>query len=252
MKKTPGREQELPEPTQYAAVLIGIYGIGTQGGVNFDPREQIVMNFELHRRSGPSCDSYGEPFTVQKTVSYTTSGKKAVLRIFASELLNPDEDIPSVGFDPEVLLGLTCMVTTVNEPNKSGKTFPEIMSVTRRRLGSDNYYPIESQADQHTYDLEPHQPIPNYVPFFVKWKIQHSAEWIAVHGAPKDDAGAKTYKQSTNPATPPVAASPAKPPAPPATPPPVNPAGSKNGGKPRQPLSSPTTRNGSNDDEIPF
>ena len=97
-------------------------------------------------------------------------------------------------------------IIDVTHTKEGDKTYADIGTLSR--LDPDEDYVPEPAMDQHVYELDPSKEIPGYVP---KWlankKIRHSKEWIAVHGAPTEDAKKSDPPKKTNPAQPAMAGS---------------------------------------------
>src|SRR5262245_43613652 len=94
IKKTPPRE--LPEEGTYFAIVIGIWGIGTQtcqkkNGGKFDS-DQLMIGIELHDGDGDVVKlSNSKPFTLSYKLSAVTEGKSQyALASFMRDLDGPD------------------------------------------------------------------------------------------------------------------------------------------------------------------
>lgn len=109
---TGGGDFEQAPEGKYLAVCNGIYMIGTQPGFNgADPKSQLLLNVELHKRSRPAMGAKGHILESSNIIT-NSFNEKSNLLIYAEAFLNTkfaEADLQRIkkegGFDPETLLG---------------------------------------------------------------------------------------------------------------------------------------------------
>jgi hypothetical protein len=190
--KRPEDEREPIPPGNYLGVITGVYDIGTQDG-RFGKMHQIITFTELHKKHGPAVDSKGRPFAVSTFYNlsfFSGNGKTSNLRADVETITGhvfTDEQAERDGFDIETLVGQAYRLTLVENVRPDGKTRPKVSSCMA--LDEDDPKP-ESQTDHVYFELDDQTirsgklyGIPKWIAKF----IERSAEWVAVHGAPKPD-----------------------------------------------------------------
>lgn len=152
--------RELIKPGSYRGHVCGVYHIGTQDSP-YGAKEQLILEFEVHKRKGPLKNQRGEVFTVVKFYDLYMS-PKAKLRKDSEALLNrelkTDETI-----DTESLLGCDCRLAIKNGKNNQGQARNEIDSISPP---DDEDDAIVSEANEVYYEPDPSKPISDDVP---KW-----------------------------------------------------------------------------------
>ena len=199
-------EREIVPAGKYKAVVVGVCDIGTQQFKNGSER-QIVVIWELHKRSKPALDSKGRIHTVSEFYSLKFGeyqGKKAKLRQMVEAMRGraftavEAED----GIDVEELVEEACGMQIQHVPSKKDKDKPwaEIGSIFV--LDEEDEKP-EIVSDTFYFEISspPQAAIPSEVPTWLHKIIEKSDEWVKVHGEPKDkkakDANPLNGKAST-------------------------------------------------------
>jgi len=132
-----GPPREIPPPGKYLGVCNGVYMLGTQPGYQGgEPKQQVLVSFELHKRKGPAKDGQGRPYEVGSICSFTANVKSKLIEL-AGALINhtyTEEDLEEIrsggGFDAEPLLGKVCWIDLVHEKKADGTPRDKIKSAT--------------------------------------------------------------------------------------------------------------------------
>lgn len=177
-----GEPRELVPAGNYIGRICGVYDIGTQAGGMYDPKHQIVVTWELHRRKGPARNGTGAVLTISKF--YTLSfHEKATLRKDVESLLGQSFDDGSE-FDVESLVGLSCRVQVVHQKKANGDPRDAIGALMP--LDEDDPTP-KPELDDVYFEIRPDHAIPDNVPKWVQQKVSESLEYGGgkKNGAPR-------------------------------------------------------------------
>ena len=175
----PGEPHELVPAGNYLGRIFGVYDIGTQAGGIYDPKHQIIISWELHKRKGPARNGAGQTLTISKF--YTLSfHEKSTLRKDVEALLGQSFDDGSE-FDVESLLGVSCRLQVVHGKKQNGDPRDAIGALMP--LDEDDSTPTPDLDDVY-FEIRPDHAIPDGVPKWVQKKISESLEY----GGKKDGA----------------------------------------------------------------
>jgi hypothetical protein len=186
VKVKPDDRQPIP-PGNYFGVIISVYDIGTQEG-QFGANHKIVAVTELHKKHGPAVDGKGHGFTIPAFYTLSLNAKANLHRdveAITGRVFGDDDE-----FDIEDLIGLAYRLTIVEHTKPDGSKVGKIGSIMR--LDDDDPRP-KSEADEAYFELDGATIASGDlegVPEWIAKLIRRSEEWVAVHGAPKADAGA--------------------------------------------------------------
>lgn len=167
-----GEPRELVPAGNYLGRVCGVYDIGTQAGGMYDPKHQIVVTWELHKRKGPARNGKGEVLTISKF--YTLSfHEKATLRKDVEALLGQSFD-DGTEFDVESLLGMSCRLQVVHTKKQNGDPRDAIGALMP--LDDDDSVP-KPELDDVYFEIRPDHAIPDNVPKWVRKKVEESVEY---------------------------------------------------------------------------
>jgi hypothetical protein len=163
--------REIPPEGNYLAVCNGVFMLGTQPGMQGgDPRLQVMLSFELHKRKGPATDSQGRVFTTDAIMNFTFNIKSTLVRYagalrgqaFTEEELEREK--AEGGFDVEKLLGASCRLTVKHEKKADGSTREKIESVSR--LDPEDDTPPKGETDEVYWDWTTGAEPPRRISYF--------------------------------------------------------------------------------------
>lgn len=190
LAKSTGEPRDLIPAGSYFGAIIGVYDIGTQGGGQFGPSHQIILEFELHRKRGVCRDKNDKVLTIAKFYNLAFSDK-ANLRKDLEKILGrsfTDEEAKA-GYDVTELLEKTCRMAIQHAPKADGSGQRDEISGFMPM--DDDDPEIEIASDSVVYELDPSEDVPDNVPKWIAKKITQAAEWVAANGAntPADTSG---------------------------------------------------------------
>ena len=182
-------EREIVPAGKYKAVVVGVCDIGTQQFKNGSER-QIVVIWELHKRSKPALDSKGRIHTVSEFYSLKFGeyqGKKAKLRQMVEAMRGKAFTAVEAedGIDVEELVEEACGMQIQHVPSKKDKDKPWAEIGAIFVLDEEDEKP-EIVSDTFYYEVDTSRSIPSEVPAWLHKTIEKSDEWIKAHGQPKD------------------------------------------------------------------
>lgn len=172
LKADDSKPRELIPAGNYLGVACGVYVIGTQDGGQYGPKEQVIVSFELHKKSGPARDAQGRSLLISNfyTVSFN---EKANLRKDVETITGHGFRVGE-DFDIESILGQSCRLTVAHEEKAGGKKREFIKSFMA--LDPEDPRP-QAEADQQYYECDPSREIPPEVPGWIARFIERSHEF---------------------------------------------------------------------------
>ena len=133
-----GEAREVAPAGKYLGVCNAVYMLGTQPAYDASqtPKQQVMLNFELHKRKGPTLNSAGHPYEVNAIMTNTMNIKSTLVK-YASALEGKpytEEDLENLkkqgGFDVEDLLGKSCWIDVINNKKPDGVIRDKISNVS--------------------------------------------------------------------------------------------------------------------------
>ena len=192
--KSGGEARQLAPEGNYFGICTGVYDLGTQPSQKYEPTHKVLLEFELHKKKGPAVDKENRPLRVTGfyplAFGKRKNGEKAKLRQAVESILGrtfTDEEAKS-GYDVTQLAEVCCRLRVTHDSGEDGGNKYEVLSF--QPLDEDDPEP-KTEANITVYELDPQQEIPSEVPDWIKKMIRKSAEWVKVHGQPRDDDNGK-------------------------------------------------------------
>ena len=180
VKDTGGGDDFEPIPEgMHHAICVGVIDLGTHDNPMFhNTQHQVLIQFELpDQRIELKSDKDGEPMNMPMmhsawfTMTLHPMGKlRGFLEMWRGKAFTEEQ---ALGFDLTLLLGANCNLQLIHKPNKKGKNYPEIRSITP-------IPPNMIRQPEHTpvyFSFDEQMNIPESLPDWIKDKIKASEEW---------------------------------------------------------------------------
>lgn len=184
-----GPPRELPPPGKYIGVCNGVYMLGTQPGYQGgDPKPQVMLTFELHKRRGPALDGAGRPLEASKIETFSFNPKANLVEI-AGKLRGQsyaEEELAAIkalgGFDVESLLGQACWLEIEHRRKADGSTGDKISSFSS--LDPEDDTPPSPVTDHVYWDWTTGSECPRRIAWFWARARENPAAEPAPAGGP--------------------------------------------------------------------
>lgn len=188
--------REVPPKGNYLAVCNGAYMLGTQPGYQGgDPKLQVMLSFELHKRKGPARNSQGQVFEATAIMNFSTNPESTLVE-YAGALRGKSytkDEIEGMketgGIDPEELLGQSCRLTIEHKAKLDGTLRDKIQAVSP--LDPEDDAPPAGETDQVYWDWTLGVECPKRIGYFWDRAVENPKR--------KDDSSTAVAVTANNP-----------------------------------------------------